>query len=218
MKKTKADAQKTKHALLASALDIFFKRGVSRASLQEIAIHAGLTRGALYWHFKNKEDLFDALFQQMFSQIQAQVQHDINTNSPDILNNFIQTIQQLFQRLTTDSDYYKFCHILHLDCEHTEDNSAIVKLLQKYQNMWHQNLCNVFTICQQQQTLPQELDISLAALYFQALFMGMTTVWLANPHHFDITTVSTKFIQTTLASLQHNPNLHAASSKLPVTS
>lgn len=207
MKKTKADAQKTRNALLASALEIFFKRGVSRASLQEIAINAGLTRGALYWHFKNKEDLFDALFQQMFNQISMQLQHDISTSSPDILNNFIQTIQQLFQRLTTDSDYYRFCHIIHLDSEHTSDNAAIVQLLQKYQNMWHQNLCKMFTICQRQNSLPQELDTSLAALYFQSILMGLTSLWLTNPSSFDITTISERFIQITLTSLQRNPNL-----------
>lgn len=207
MRKTKAEAQQTKQALLASALDIFYQRGISQASLHEIATAAGVTRGALYWHFKNKEDLFDALFQQMFSQISTQLNEDIANSSPDILNNLIQTMQQLFQRLTTDNDYYKFCHILHLNCEHTADNQAIVQLLQKYQNMWHQNLCTAFLICQQQNTLSTELDATQAALYFQALFMGLTTLWLANPASFNITAIAPRFIETALASLRHNPNL-----------
>lgn len=207
MKKTKAEAQKTKETLLASALDVFYQRGVSQASLQEIATVAGVTRGALYWHFKNKEDLFDALFQQMFSQISVQLHHDIAISSPDILHNMTNAIKQLFERLIADQDYYKFCYILHLNCEHTSDNNAIVQLLKKYQNMWHQNLSTVFTLCQQQHSLPEELDPSLAALYFQALFMGLTSLWLANPHNFDIISTSSKFIQTALASVRHNPNL-----------
>ena len=58
MRKTKAEAQKTREQLLQSALDTFLENGVSRTSLAAIARNAGVTRGALYWHFKNKEDLF----------------------------------------------------------------------------------------------------------------------------------------------------------------
>lgn len=54
MRKTKAEALKTREELLLSALDTFYERGISRASLNEIAQTAGVTRGALYWHFKIK--------------------------------------------------------------------------------------------------------------------------------------------------------------------
>ena len=58
MRKTKEEAQQTRSNLLNAALNVFYERGVSKASLDEIAKTAGVTRGALYWHFKNKEDLF----------------------------------------------------------------------------------------------------------------------------------------------------------------
>lgn len=63
MKRTKAQALQTREHLMLAALDVFHHHGVSRASLNEIAQAAGMTRGALYWHFKNKEALFEALFQ-----------------------------------------------------------------------------------------------------------------------------------------------------------
>ena len=62
MRKTKEEAQQTRSNLLNAALNVFYERGVAQASLDEIAKAAGVTRGALYWHFKNKEDLFEALF------------------------------------------------------------------------------------------------------------------------------------------------------------
>ncbi|MFC3291257.1 TetR family transcriptional regulator [Modicisalibacter luteus] len=34
---------------------------MARTSHEQIAGHAGMTRGAVYWHFKNKADLFHAL-------------------------------------------------------------------------------------------------------------------------------------------------------------
>lgn len=207
MRKTKEEALQTRDDLMAAALDIFYRRGVSRASLQEIASAAGVTRGALYWHFKNKEDLFDALFQQVFSKLSEQLRHDIDTSSPDALHNLMRALNQMFQRMASDERYQKFCYILHLNCEHTEDNRAIVALLQKYQNLWWQNLCAVFQVCCQQHILPENINIRQAALYFQALFIGLTNLWLTDPHNIDITSIAPNFINIALESLHRNPNL-----------
>ena len=133
MRKTKAEAQQTREALLAAALDVFYRRSVSHASLHEIATAAGLTRGALYWHFKNKEDLFDALFQQWGAELNAHLDSDIATASPDIWRNLLAAAEQFLHRLADDADFRKFCHILHLNCKFTEDNQAIVTLVQQYQ-------------------------------------------------------------------------------------
>lgn len=71
MRKTKAEAQKTREQLLQSALDTFFLHGVAKTTLQAIARNAGVTRGALYWHFKNKEELFEELFRQTFENFRT---------------------------------------------------------------------------------------------------------------------------------------------------
>lgn len=60
-RKTKAEAQETRSQLLDAAEQVFRERGVSRTSLQDVAAAAGLTRGAIYWHFKDKSDLFIAM-------------------------------------------------------------------------------------------------------------------------------------------------------------
>lgn len=208
MRKTKAEALQTREALLSAALDVFYQRGVSRASLQEIAVAAGVTRGALYWHFKNKEDLFDALFQQIFSELSNQLDADIAGRSPDIWRDFALAAEQAFVRLAGNEAHQKFCYIIHLNCEHTENNHTITQLLLQYQQLWRTRLRAVFSLCLHQQKLPPDTDIALAALYFQSLMMGLTDLWLSNPKEFDITAVAPRFIATTLAALQHSPYLH----------
>ncbi len=76
MRKTKTEALKTKEHLMLAALETFYQKGIARTSLNEIAQAAGVTRGALYWHFKNKEDLFDALFQRICDDIENCMQQD----------------------------------------------------------------------------------------------------------------------------------------------
>ncbi|MET4697458.1 TetR/AcrR family transcriptional repressor of mexAB-oprM operon [Constrictibacter sp. MBR-5] len=63
MRRTKEDAARTREQLLDAAESLFLEKGVSRTSLEEIARAAGMTRGAIYWHFRNKSDLFQAMHQ-----------------------------------------------------------------------------------------------------------------------------------------------------------
>ena len=61
VRKTKEDTEQTYTALLDAAERVFKDKGVAAATLNDIAGAAGMTRGAIYWHFKDKEELFDAL-------------------------------------------------------------------------------------------------------------------------------------------------------------
>ena len=65
MRRTKEEAAQTRAALLDAAEQLFAERGVSRTSLADIAAAAGVTRGAVYWHFRNKSELLDAINSEM---------------------------------------------------------------------------------------------------------------------------------------------------------
>ena len=60
-RKCKEDAEKTRTAVLESALDVFSEKGFAKATFDEIAARAGFTKGAVYWYFRNKADLVAAL-------------------------------------------------------------------------------------------------------------------------------------------------------------
>ena len=65
-RKTKENAELTRQRLIEAARQVFLIRGVSRTTMEHIAIQAGVTRGAIYWHFNNKLDLFQAMREQVF--------------------------------------------------------------------------------------------------------------------------------------------------------
>jgi len=65
MRRTKEEAEKTRIAILAAAERLFLERGVAHTSLDQIARDAGVTRGAVYWHFQNKAHLFHAMLDQV---------------------------------------------------------------------------------------------------------------------------------------------------------
>ncbi|TFZ33031.1 TetR family transcriptional regulator, partial [Pseudomonas syringae] len=61
VRRTKEEAQITRSQILEAAEQAFYERGVARTTLADLATLAGVTRGALYWHFNNKADLVQAL-------------------------------------------------------------------------------------------------------------------------------------------------------------
>ena len=60
-RRSKAEAAAPRDSLLDAAEHVFFEKGYSRATLEDIARHAGVTRGALYWHFRDKADVLQAM-------------------------------------------------------------------------------------------------------------------------------------------------------------
>ena len=67
-RRTKEEAEKTRQEILFSALDIFYEKGYSKTTFDEIAKRINLTKGAVYWHFRNKPDIIAALIKESFNR------------------------------------------------------------------------------------------------------------------------------------------------------
>ena len=63
-RKKKEEAQKTRQQLIDAAIRVFATRGVASTTLTDIADAAQLTRGAVYWHFSSKAEIFNAIWEQ----------------------------------------------------------------------------------------------------------------------------------------------------------
>ncbi|QXI36412.1 TetR family transcriptional regulator [Pseudomonas xantholysinigenes] len=61
MRRTKLEMERTRQRLLDAAERVFSEQGYATAKLEQIADAAGLSRGSIYWHFKGKPELLDAV-------------------------------------------------------------------------------------------------------------------------------------------------------------
>ena len=68
VRKTKEDTEQTRQAIMDSALQTFYEKGFSRTTFDEIAKRIDMTKGAVYWHFKNKTDVIVAIIKQRIAQ------------------------------------------------------------------------------------------------------------------------------------------------------
>ncbi len=80
MRKTKEDAELTKQHLLKAAFQLFMENNYDRTSLEQICQKAEVTRGAAYWHFKNKYEIFENTVIETLNRIHQCVVEKIENN------------------------------------------------------------------------------------------------------------------------------------------
>ena len=210
MRKTKIEALKTKEHLMLAALETFYQKGVARASLNEIAQAAGVTRGALYWHFKNKEDLFDGLFQRVCSDVEECIQGDLACSDGDHFSAFRLMLLKFFERIENNTVHKKFYTVLFVKCEHTEQNEAIIALMAKYRLLWREKLNTTLQDCIDQQTLPVDLDRETAIIYLKSTVDGLIGQWLTSPVAFELNQIAPRIIDIALDNLKQHHLLRQA--------
>lgn len=77
MKRTKEEAAVTRATVLKAALTVFSKKGYAATKLDDVAKTAKVTRGAIYWHFKGKADLYNTLVEELSARGASVVQQAV---------------------------------------------------------------------------------------------------------------------------------------------
>ena len=85
MRKTIDEAAKTKISILDSGAKVFAKVGYDRATLEAIGREVHLTRGAIYWHFKNKRDLFERILDRENDRLKKMIESALAAVAPPFM-------------------------------------------------------------------------------------------------------------------------------------
>lgn len=125
MKRTKEDAEITRQNILNAALKVFYDKGVTRATLSQVAKEAEVTRGAVYWHFKDKFDLYVTLYENLTRKYQVRPIDYTNKNYSS-LDEFKSDIKRLFESFEYDKQYHMFIQIMYSRMEYVDDMKPIV--------------------------------------------------------------------------------------------
>jgi hypothetical protein len=188
--------------LLDAALEVFWRDGVTRASLQAIAQEAGVTRGALYWHFKNKEDLFETLFEQQYADFFAAFNDQTLRDNQDVWTHLQHNLTTMFETLATRESKHKFCNVMFSKCEQTAGNETITELACRYHRLFQKQIAYALQLSREQGRLPENTDIELAAIYLESSLVGLIKIWIDEPERFDLIAKSKRVIAANMRVLQ----------------
>ena len=180
-KNTKYEAQLTRQRLLDAAEQVFHARGVSRVSLTEIAEHAGLTRGAIYWHFKNKSDIFAAMCDRVQLPLESLCDPHTAACAEDPLANVRALTVYVLRETARNPQWQRVFSIVMHQCEWVADASQILDRQLSSHIRSFARLEEKLRMAVAKQQLPADLDIPIAVGVFHAAFNGILASWLFRP-------------------------------------
>lgn len=168
----------TKERILKQAMRLFFEKGYHGSSIDEIAQTAGLTKGALYWHFKNKEALLRTIvneFETCFLDGMIESVKKVNGGALDKFEKYI--------RYNAAFAYYnrELCVSFttlagELVGAHHGIEPEIRRIYKKYQDF----LSNLISEGKKEKIFRKEIDSFLGALVIIAFHDGVLHQWSMN--------------------------------------
>ncbi len=187
-RKTKEDALKTREAILDAAVESFSILGVSRTTLAQIAKKADVTRGAIYWHFKNKEDLLEALWEQLLLPFEPMKSLSENPDEPDPLGKLQQVYVAFFRNLHENPRTLKLCQILIYKCEAVDEAATLPILRANCHIEGQRKIEKILSNAIHQGQLPKTLDVRLGSIATLSFIDGLIKNLIMFPNIIDIKT------------------------------
>ena len=184
-RRTKADALKTRQHLMETAIVQFAARGVGNTTLNDIAAAANVTRGALYWHFENKTQLFNELWLQQ-PPLRDLIQEQLVGRWGD------NPLQRLQERLVVGLQYIAenprqqaLMQILYHKCEFHNDMISEQAIREKI-GINHLDMRIALQQCMDEGLVATGLDLDVIIIILHGSFSGIVKNWLINPMSYDL--------------------------------
>lgn len=182
-RKTKEEALATRTQIIDAARRVFHAEGVNRSTLDKVAKAAGVTRGAVYWHFANKAELFLAVkktYTSDFDQLQTLLSP---TTSQSPLSSLSQYLHALFSALLSDAAARETFEIIMLRCEYVEEFHEVLQIITEPCTDILASFIRLYGEAETLSELKAGLDPELMALDTLAFARGTLRAILSGQQH-----------------------------------
>jgi len=179
VRKTKEDAELTRQRLIDAAREVFLQRGVSRTTIEHIAAAAGVTRGAVYWHFSNKTELFRAMREQVLLPLIDRMDDTLlveGTEDPLArIERFLSgTIQFLSEDMATRQTY----EIMMIKCEYVDEFAEVLPQILQTCSGIIEKIRLTYERAKIKGLLRDDADPASLAMDTHLFFTGLLHMWV----------------------------------------
>ena len=202
-RRTKEEADETRSRLLDAAEQVFFEKGVARASLSEIAQRAGATRGAVYWHFKDKVDVFSSVLERICMPFDEICDDKYGDLTP--LDRIRQSIYAVFDSMDGDERRRKIFDIALFKMEYVGELESVraghVESFECSQRKFAADLARAAAA----HDIRMPMSPDEAALGLHSLFVGLIHGWVLNEGNFPLRRMGKMAVEAYLSGLGFRP-------------
>lgn len=204
MRRTKAEAEATKAKLLEAAEALFFEQGPAGVGLERIAAAAGVSRGALYWHFTSKADILRALHDLVPLPGEELVALAIANRHADPLT-LLQTIAMDCIRLIAADERRQRIYTILSRCDYRGEFLAVLEREREITGRQQQLLVGLLQLAHDQGLLHPAWPPAAAATACQCLFRGLLVEWLRDRQACDLVQEAQSLFLPFFATLRMPP-------------
>jgi len=201
MRRTKEEAAITREQLLSKALTVFSRKGYATTTLQDIADEAEVTRGAIYWHFGGKAELYSTLISEYAGRGNLIIQQAASEGGTllDILRRvFVRQLQAIEDdrelRLIMELHFFKTGLDPELEEGRQKQISASLELIQI--------LAGIMAQAVEAGLLRSDLDPKTMASAYLAFQNGLIQLWLTAPGQFSLKASAESYAEILIAGLR----------------
>ncbi|WP_054180428.1 multidrug efflux transporter transcriptional repressor AcrR [Trabulsiella odontotermitis] len=209
-RKTKQQALETRQHILDVALRLFSQQGVSSTSLGEIAKAAGVTRGAIYWHFKNKSDVFSEIWElseSSISDLETEYRAKFPGNPLSVLR---EILVYILEATVIDERRRLMMEIIFHKCEFVGEMAAVQEAQRSLCLQSYDRIEQALEECINAQLLPANLLTRRSAILMRSYISGIMENWLFSPQLFDLKKEARDYVAILLEMFQFCPTLRAS--------
>jgi AcrR family transcriptional regulator len=190
VRRTKAEAEQTRETVLAAAVKVFLERGIARATFEEIARAAGVTRGAIYWHFRDKLEIFLALEERANfpnDEIATALRTRLAANPRlDPLDELINAIGEGLSVLESDVERRRILTILWFRCEYVDEMLPALQRRKQADVAMQKRMRAIMALAAARGRLAPEWTPDMAARALFLLLDRSVEDWLRMPGEFQL--------------------------------
>jgi TetR/AcrR family acrAB operon transcriptional repressor len=206
VRRTKEEAQETRNRLLDAAEVLFQAQGVSQTSLQQIAHQAGATRGAIYWHFKDKAALFNAMMDRVTLPLEAEVAKASVGSGAEPMDEVEHQMVEALKLMTSDMQVRRVFDIATHKVEYTHDMESVQQRHLSARNGCVAEFEKAMVADARRTRRRLPIPAPAAAQGLHALISGLIQNWLLDPAAFDLVATGRQAFRVYLAGLGFTPS------------
>lgn len=189
MRRTKEEAALTRQQILNAALSVFSAKGYSAATLEDIAQAAGVTRGAIYWHFEDKAGLYNSLMQD-YSERGAEIVQGAIAQGGSLIEILQRVFVELLQAVESEDSLRAVMELQLFKTELTEELRPGRQLQVQAGQALIASIAAALQQGVEDGVLRADLEPDDMALAFMALQNGAIQLWLMDLEAFSLRQVA----------------------------
>lgn len=180
-RRTKEEARETRNRILDTAEEVFRDQGVTSTSLADIADAAGVTRGAIYWHFRNKSDLFSAMLDRVALPMEEMIRQAADASTEDPLSRLRACCVHVLRQAAEDRRCRRVFEILARKCEYVDEVDSLSQRILQCRSEGLEMMERALRNAMRRGQLSRNVNARRAALGLHAYVDGLIYDWLLDP-------------------------------------